>query len=70
MGEYVPPQRLNPSAGGATSIVLNDYDKAGDKVTFALGTATKRVHCFAVDTYLDRSEEQYRQANGHLRYAS
>ena len=63
IGEYVPPSRdkiqdtfqagnasLTP-AGGVTSLILNNYYKPGDKMTFAL--AAKKISNINVDTYLD-----------------
>ena len=63
IGEYVPPDRdkiqdtfqagnarLTPS-GGVTSLVLNNYYKPGDKMTFAF--AAKKISSINVNSYLD-----------------
>lgn len=63
IGEYVPPNRdkiqdtfqagnasLTPS-GGVTSLILNNYYKPGDKMTFAF--AAKKISNIDVNTYLD-----------------
>jgi hypothetical protein len=63
IGEYVPPDRdkiqaafqagnasVTPS-GGVTSLVLNNYYKPGDKMTFAF--AAKKISNINVNTYLD-----------------
>jgi hypothetical protein len=65
IGEYVPPSRdkiqatfqagnasLTPG-GGVNSLVLNNYYKPGDKMTFAFNSATKKISNIAVNTYLD-----------------
>jgi hypothetical protein len=65
IGEYVPPNRdkiqdtfqagnasLTP-AGGVNSLVLSNYYKPGDKLTFAFNSATKKISNIAVNTYLD-----------------
>lgn len=65
IGEYVPPDRdkiqdtfqagnasLTPS-GGVNSLVLNNYYKPGDKMTFAFDSATKKIRNISVNTYLD-----------------
>jgi hypothetical protein len=43
---------LNISAGAA-ALTLSDYYKPGDKVTFTLDTAAKKLQSYNVDTYLD-----------------
>jgi hypothetical protein len=66
VGQYVPPNRdkiqeafqsgqadLNPSGGGVASLILNNYYKPGDKVTFAFDKSAKRIKSFVVNTYLD-----------------
>jgi hypothetical protein len=65
IGEYVPPDRdkiqnafqagnasMTPS-GGVTSLVLSNYYKPGDKMTFAFDTAAKKIRNINVDSYLD-----------------
>jgi hypothetical protein len=65
IGEYVPPDRdkiqaafqsgnasMTPS-GGLTYMVLNNYYKPGDKMTFAFDAAAKKTRSITVDSYLD-----------------
>jgi len=65
IGHYVPPEAtrmqnamqaghasVNPGAGVAT-IILTDYYKRGDKVTFEFDTAAKRLRTYSISTYLD-----------------
>jgi hypothetical protein len=65
IGHYVPPEAakmqnavqaghasVNPGAGVAT-IILTDYYKRGDKVTFEFDTAAKRLRNYSISTYLD-----------------
>ncbi len=64
--EYVPPNRdriqnvfqagnanLNASSGGTVSVILTNYLKQGDKVTFAFDSGTRKIQSFTVNTYLD-----------------
>jgi hypothetical protein len=41
------------AAGGVATITLTDYYKPGDKVAFALNTASKKLQSYNVNTYLD-----------------
>jgi len=40
-------------AGGIATVTFNNYYKPGDKVAFALDTATKKPRSYNVNTYLD-----------------
>jgi hypothetical protein len=66
VGQYVPPNRdkietayqagnvsLNPSGDGVSALVISNYYKAGDKVTFAFDTAAKKIRSIKVNSYLD-----------------
>lgn len=66
IGHYAPPDpqrmqaaaqsgnaNLNIAQGGVATLTLNDYYKPGDKVAFALDTATKKLKSYDVNTYLD-----------------
>ncbi len=65
IGHYVPPEpeqmqaalqaghaSLNPGPD-STTIIFTDYYKPGDKVTFGLDPASKKLRAFNVNTYLD-----------------
>jgi hypothetical protein len=65
VSHYAPPdpQRIQAAvqsgnasmnlAGGLATITMTNYYKPGDKVAFALNTATKKLQSYNVDTYLD-----------------
>lgn len=65
IGHYAPPEpdkmqaalqaghaSVNPGAG-FSSIVITDYYKQGDKVTFGFDPAAKKLRSYNVSTYLD-----------------
>jgi hypothetical protein len=67
---YVPPEgsqiqesfqagkaSLQPSAGGIVTLVFRDYAKAGDTVSLAFDTASKKIQGYDVKTYLDAPED-------------
>ncbi|HXC95978.1 MAG TPA: hypothetical protein VNU92_09760 [Edaphobacter sp.] len=66
IGEYVPPSQDSiqtvfqagnattfSTPGGIPSVILNNYYKSGDKVTFDFDPSTKQIRSFTVNTYLD-----------------
>ena len=69
ISHYVPPEgdkiqavmqagKANvTNVGGIATVVLADYYKPGDKVTFSLDTATKKLQSYDVNSYLDDPEK-------------
>jgi len=67
ISRYVPPDgeelqaaykagkaEIKPGGStGDTSLIFNDYVKAGDKVTLVIDSNTKKIQSFIVNTYLD-----------------
>jgi hypothetical protein len=67
---YVPPDgsqiqesfqagkaSIQPSAGGIVTLVFRDYAKAGDTVSLAFDTASKKIQGYDVKTFLDAPED-------------
>jgi len=69
ISHYVPPEKERIQAvmqagkasvssnGDIATVVLADYYKPGDKVTFSLETATKKLQSYDVNSYLDDPEK-------------
>lgn len=79
IGHYAPPEgdriqtvmqagkaSLN-NADGAATVVLADYYKPGDKVTFSFDGATKKLQSYDVNSYLDDPKDVVTMTN---RFAS
>jgi hypothetical protein len=67
---YVPPDgsqmqdsyqagkaALQPSGSGVVTLVFRDYAKAGDSISLAFDTGSKKVQSYDVNTFLDAPED-------------
>jgi len=67
---YVPPDgsqmqesfqagkaALQPSGGGIVTLVFRDYAKAGDSVSLAFDSASKKIQGYDVNSFLDTPED-------------
>jgi hypothetical protein len=70
IGRYVPPSSqkiqavlaagkasLSQAGPGATQLILKDYVKSGDSVTFTVDSASKVIQQLAISTYLDEQDK-------------
>jgi hypothetical protein len=67
---YVPPDgsqiqesfqsgkaSVQPSGGGIVTLVFRDYAKAGDSVSLAFDTSSKKIQSYDVNTFLDAPDD-------------